>query len=604
MVGRQNSSKYRLHGFGTAGASFRLKPTVSESLLLTDTLRGEAIKRVLATVAQRVSTIVQAHEPTDFVPVDLNSGFADPDPRYENWTPPADQVPVAGNGKDSRFIEENMWATKPMRPKRATLGAYATDWEDRSDVTKPKPKLGGTGTWGDFGVKEAAASPPWDDRSVDNGYVEGSPVPRTIEGMNQVLQQRVRAARAKSTAAYANRSPSAVAKDVSPLAATQDVQAAFCGTNTAPNDTVSRSSYHKLIPPHKRKLMAGQTIPAVSPSPEPAKLSQAQNPDLAAQTSPMKAATTIEDAEDALVLFQKRLEDQQKQKEKEKTTVSGNFVAANVAQADQNKNDREMVIINGFHRSVNAALSVKTVQARPPPGNRFVVATNRDGRSASSTTLVNDVETDDEALARKLQATEFGMQDISNAVNMIEQEFNQYKFQHKTTLSKQDFKGEDLYKKLHKVQEIIWKQDMMKLHQFAESKDSLYQMDEMEFQRYYKKVVSAHLAQWDARRGLVEHVVKMQSDRDANNSYTVDELLAMEAGILRAVFNKIYSAHRQDASALNMSLDSECRFFLTEDDLDDIEEAGEQEFDSDGFSLSSDEDDDDDVIFFKGHRRG
>ena len=151
------------------------------------------------------------------MPFDLNGGFAAPDPKYEDWKPPADAVPVSGNGKDSRFREDNMWATTPMRPKRPNPSPIAMDRSQSSssssDPSKPKPlpKLDGTGSWGDFGVKEAATARAAEDASdkIPKGY---STVPNTIEGMDEVLQERVRMASAKSTAAYASASASAATK--------------------------------------------------------------------------------------------------------------------------------------------------------------------------------------------------------------------------------------------------------------------------------------------------------------------------------------------------------------------------------------------------------
>lgn len=192
---------------------------------------------------------------------------------------------------------------------------------------------------------------------------------------------------------------------------------------------------------------------------------------------------------------------------------------------------------------------------------------------------------------------------------MIDQQLNHFKFaQDKTSIPAVGVKNDDMYQKLHKIQEIIWKQKTMQLHEFAESKESLYQMGNVEFQRHYDKVVSAHLAQWDARRDLIEQVVKMQSNLAVENPYLVDELMEMDASGFRAIVDKIFSAHNHNTSVLDVSLQSDRQFIVTEDNLNNVEEAGEQEFDSDGFGTSGgdddDDDDDDDVIFFKGHGRG
>lgn len=189
--------------------------------------------------------VVRADKPNDFIPINLNGGFADPDPKYEKWEPPKDTVPISGNGKDSRFTEEAMWSTKPMRSQRPANGLATTDHSQSTESkvkarANPKsvPKLDGTGSWGDFGVKGAATTPVNRDKSkkLEQDPVKESPVlntvPNTIDGMNRVLQERVRAASAKTTAAYASAMPSAQ---------TQATQA------------VPPPVHNKFVPPHMSK---------------------------------------------------------------------------------------------------------------------------------------------------------------------------------------------------------------------------------------------------------------------------------------------------------------------------------------------------------------
>ncbi|KAL5397066.1 hypothetical protein PMIN03_010512 [Paraphaeosphaeria minitans] len=481
-----------------------------------------------------------------------------------------------------------MWTTKPMGRKRANLSAYATDWNDRRDETKSKPKLDGTGTCGDFGANEAAATPPSDDKSEENGnaYVEGSPVPRTIAGMNQVLQQRARAASAESAVAYAKASSSTAVKDVH--AATGAISAAI------------PSPHHKFIPPHKRKLLAGHTkTPSVSPAPEPAKLFQAQN----SKATPVQAPPAVQDPECVFALIQARLENQQK--EKAALSRIPTTDTTKVVPAAQNKNDHETAVINGLYRYA-PGLPAKVANGRPPPGPHFGVPTNSDRRRASSTTLVNDVNYDDEALARMLQAEDFGLTHAVHTENMINQALEHFKFvKDNRSTPVVRAKNLDPYQKLHKVQETVWKQESMKLQEFAKTKDSLYQMSDTELQCYYEKVVSAHLAQWNSRRNRIEQITTMQSDLAAKNPYTVDDLIAMDTFSFRVFFNKISATHKHNSSALDMSSESDRQSIIMQDDVIE-EDAGEQDFDSDGFGISGGEDDDDDdddeVIFFKGHR--
>ncbi|KAJ4358769.1 uncharacterized protein N0V89_003353 [Didymosphaeria variabile] len=449
-------------------------------------------------------------------PLDLNAGFAPPDPKLANWQPPVDQIPMSGNGRDSRFLEDNMWATKPVRPKRANMAAISTEWDTTSDSNELK--LDGTGTWGDWGVKTTSA--PKNSKKGD-----ASQVPCTINGMNKALEQRVRAASAQTAAAYANASPLSVATKAESI------------TSNA-NSSISGQSHHRSIPPHKRRILAVQATSASSNA-----------------------------ARDLLGL---------------QVSTKSQALMAPVMRSNP-------------------------VTSRPAPGNYFTVPANSTGRRPSSTTLVNGTDSDDESMARTLQAKEFGfgLHHINSAQQMIEQELQHYKSKHGKTTSH----CTGLYEKIHKIQEILWKQESMKLAAFAESKDSLFQISEQEFHSYYAKVVSMHLAQWNVRQNRVQDIMKMQADMEASR-YSVEAILAMDGRELNEAFENIALAYNNKASGSNTrSLSSERRFLLTEDDLICLADGSEgigsgRDFDSDGFGLSGDEDDDDDDddghIVFKG----
>jgi hypothetical protein len=229
-----------------------------------------------------------------------------------------------------------MWATKPMRPKtRPNLGAYVTNWD--ASTAKPAPKLDGTSAWGDWGVKEPTSLPG----NAKNDYYEGSPVPCTIDGMNQVLEQRARAASAQSAAAYARASPPAV------------VQAKKV---TAPNSS-------STIPPHKRKLLGAHV-----PSPKPVTTPQTET---ATQATAVTVPSEMVD-DDILALLQ------------------GMVKERNAPAKDQVEDQANLI------------------SARPSPGTHFTVPRDFDARKPSSTTPVSGAS-DDEMMAKQLQANEFGL---------------------------------------------------------------------------------------------------------------------------------------------------------------------------------------------------
>jgi hypothetical protein len=417
---------------------------------------------------------------------------------------------MSGIGKDSRFLEDNMWATKPMRPKsRPNLGSHVTDSD--AGTAKPAPKLDGTGAWGDWGVKK----PPSLTENDKDDYVQGSPVPCTIDGMNRVLEQRVRAASAKSAAAYARASPSAGVKAEKVTAPSGD-------------STGSSPQKNKFIPPHKRKLLAAHV-----PSP-----GSANTPNGTPVTAPSGADDNI------LALLQGMVK------------------------------ERSMPAKDPVQNSANL------IMARPAPGTHFTVPMDSEARRPSSTTLVN-AASDDETVAKQLQAKEFGLVRMDDVCLFLVQVFNVLTVQaqeillqglqhHKTSRktastspSPSGVKEAALYTRLHKIQEVSWKQEMMNLPDFTKSKNDLFNMGE-EFSSYYENVRSAHLAQWNC-------------------------------GALNDVFKEL-----RNVSAVRPSSPSD-QFILTDDDLNSLEDSGEQEFDSDGFGPSGEEDEDEDgPVVFKG----
>jgi hypothetical protein len=147
---------------------------------------------------------------------------------------------------------------------------------------------------------------------------------------------------------------------------------------------------------------------------------------------------------------------------------------------------------------------------------------------------------------------------------MVRQELNHYMTaREKTPPSPSGIKEAALYTRLHKVHEVLWKQEMMNLAAFAKPKDDLFNMGE-EFNTYYDKVVSMHLAQWNC-----------------------------------GASNKVFGKER-NVSAVGSSSSSDRQFILAEDDLNSLEDIGEHDFDSDGFGVSGDEDEDDGPVVFKG----
>ncbi|KAL1591505.1 hypothetical protein SLS60_011897 [Paraconiothyrium brasiliense] len=506
-------------------------------------------------------------------PLNLNGGFAPPDPSLEDWQPPADQIPISGTGKDSRFLEDNMWATKPMRPKRANVAAYSTGFDtgaSESSVTRKKEiQLDGTGTWGDWGVKSVVDTSPPPKNSKENSKkgseMDASPVPRTIDGMNKVLKQRARAASAQTKAAYANSSPPAVV-----------TKAKSTASNS--NSAVSaQSPHHRNVPPHKRKIL--QATPTFAlPS------HAAGDP----QANAIKTPPTTSNPEDVFAILQERL------KQKDGAAASKFLPAHNTARNNTLAQGRPS-------RQQAPVLPPNPIKARPAPGNHFrVPATN--ARRPSSSTLVNGAESDDEAMARTLQAKEFGLrsQHIDDAQQIIEQELQHYKSEQKKAPSlSADTTG--LYEKVHKVHEILWKQESMKLAAFAESKEKLFKMTEDEFRSYYAKVVSMHLAQWNARQGRVQEMMQMQAEMEASYGYSLDAILSMNGDQFNNAFENIAIAYSNKASGSNTRSSSDHQFILTEDDLICLEDGSEKDFDSDGFGLSGDEDDEDDGrIIFRG----
>lgn len=284
--------------------------------------------------------------------MDLNGGFAAPNPDYENWQPDEDKVPVAGKRKDPRFLEQNLWSTKPMRPKPKNISAYATVQEDDA-VTKSPPKLDGTGAWEDWGVKV----PEKKMLSAD------LPVPLDIDGMNQVLAHRAKEASAKSAAAYA--------KPFAPIIATKAQNPPSENENEYATDTEVKIPAH--IPPHKRKVVATQ-------------------PSAPTLSTPVMARP-VHDKEDIKSLLLDRL------------------TRLTERRAWDNKEDTENLLINDRAAQKTVLLpqlATNPIRTRPEPGNHFTVS--MDASRPSSATLFSD----DETIAMRLQADEYGLENIND----------------------------------------------------------------------------------------------------------------------------------------------------------------------------------------------
>lgn len=147
----------------------------------------------------------------------LNLGFANPDPRFDEWKPSEEYVPKAGTKKDSRFMPAKMSSAASRRPNQMEDMASGTRTNPSVVASEPKPsvatQLDGNGSWADWGVNVSGASRYLQDyeeekaktskAAIDN-TLASKPVPLNIEGMNKVLAERAKAASASATAAYAN----------------------------------------------------------------------------------------------------------------------------------------------------------------------------------------------------------------------------------------------------------------------------------------------------------------------------------------------------------------------------------------------------------------
>ncbi|KAF1970924.1 hypothetical protein BU23DRAFT_201751 [Bimuria novae-zelandiae CBS 107.79] len=482
-------------------------------------------------------------------PLGLNAGFANPDPKYENWQPAEDYVPKAGNKKDSRFVPDNMWATATKRPGRPHMSAYmsGSGSEAGSSITSPgkkapasrvPPKLDGSGDWRAWGVDASGASPYLQEQEKEkrkeNAAPKPSTVPRDIEGMNRVLAERAKDSHAKTAAAYAN------------------------GTAPHATEAVPAAAPVKLaayIPPHERKKMGTQTNSASA---------------LLATTASLAATTTTEAP---AIAHQEPLIDL----------------------------EQELGVRDSGDRPQHYSLRPEPVYARPAPGTHFKVSEHR---RPSSITLVNGADEDDEALARRLQAQEFNVDDLAEARHAINEGYAHYKAKVPSIVQ-----VSDLYHRLHKVQELLWKQEVLNLPALNKTKDELLAMRKEVLEVHFAEVESEYLHQWNLRAAHIQEMLHMEQAMRVAQRRNPDDYMKMGGPEFAQIFEKVSAAFKSQGCAVDANRDQDFEDDRSRHDFD-LDALSQLEFNiEDPYDSSekyeegdSDYDDDADLIMFRGRR--
>lgn len=95
--------------------------------------------------------------------------------------------------------------------------------------------------------------------------------------------------------------------------------------------------------------------------------------------------------------------------------------------------------------------------------------------------------------------------------------------------------GPELYKRHHKVQEIIWKQDALDNQAYQHSAQNLYQMSEERLDIYLRKIQKLYRLQWNKRIEILQNVMNIQTEMCITNGQSLDDLLRMPSSDLERI---------------------------------------------------------------------
>ena len=181
-----------------------------------------------------------------------------------------------------------------------------------------------------------------------------------------------------------------------------------------------------------------------------------------------------------------------------------------------------------------------------------------------------------------------------------------------------EIQGSNLFERLHKVQELVWKQKFLAIPILSLSQDDLFEMEEKDFQKHHVEIGELFLQQWNLRQNRIHMMVAAQKNMgiELDKRHNLNDLMRMSGKEFDRVSEKISSAYsayilRSSGSGSDFvqammdekstcGLDKKFDIDGCRSNADYADDENDYEYEDEFEDESEDEDDDVDLIMFKG----